>query len=75
MTPQELYESAMLCKKENETQNYPIGMILIGKMPRTFPRGKLLGEGPSGPVRSYDPIKVIAWLVKNKLVDTQPLTD
>jgi hypothetical protein len=50
-------------------------MTLVGKMPRGFPRGELLSEGPSGPVRSYDPDKVIAWLVKNKLVDTQPLTD
>jgi len=25
-------------------------------------------------VRSYDPDKVIAWLVKNKLVDTQSMT-
>jgi hypothetical protein len=49
-------------------------MILIGKMPRGFPRGKLLSEGPRGPVRSYDPDKVIAWLVKNKLVDTQSMT-
>ena len=72
MTPQELYEYAMLCKKENEAY---LGMTLVGKMPRGFPRGKLLCEGPSGPVRSYDPIKVIAWLVKNKLVDMQPLTD
>lgn len=72
MTPQELYEYAMLCKKENEAY---LGMTLVGKMPRTFPRGKLLSEGPRGPVRSYDPAKVIVWLVKNKLVDTQPLTD
>ena len=72
MTPQELYESAMLCKKENEAY---LGMTLVGKMPRTFPRGKLLSEGPRGPVRSYDPDKVIAWLVKNKLVDTRLMTD
>lgn len=71
MTPQELYEYAMLCKKENGAY---LGMTLVGKMPRGFPRGKLLSEGPRGPVRSYDPYKVIAWLVKNKLVDTQSMT-
>ena len=72
MTPQELYEYALSCKEENEAY---LGMTLVGKMPRGFPRGKLLSEGPRGPVRSYDPDKVIAWLVKNKLVDTQSMTD
>jgi hypothetical protein len=72
MTPQELYEYALSCKEENGAY---LGMTLVGKMPRGFPRGELLSEGPRGPVRSYDPDKVIAWLVKNKLVDTQPLTD
>ena len=71
MTPQELYEYALSCKEENEAY---LGMTLVGKMPRGFPRGKLLSEGPRGPVRSYDPDKVIAWLVKNKLVDTQSMT-
>ena len=71
MTPQELYEYALSCKEENGAY---LGMTLVGKMPRGFPRGELLCEGLSGPVRSYDPIKVIAWLVKNKRVDTQPLT-
>jgi len=71
MTPQELYEYALLCNEENEAY---LGMTLVGKMPRGFPRGKLLSEGPRGPVRSYDPDKVIAWLVKNKLVDTQSMT-
>ena len=71
MTPQELYEYALSCKEENGAY---LGMTLVGKMPRGFPKGKLLSEGPRGPVRGYDPDKVIAWLVKNKLVDTQSMT-
>jgi hypothetical protein len=51
------------------------GVILTaprGVMPKTFPRGELLNErrrnGITERTYSFDPEKVIAWLVKHELV-------
>jgi hypothetical protein len=38
------------------------------KMPAGFPRGELLCDTEHGKVYSFDPDKVIAWLVKNGLI-------
>jgi hypothetical protein len=43
-----------------------------GSMPKGFPRGELLNEMERGGIvqrtYSFDPAKVIAWLIKNDLV-------
>lgn len=40
------------------------------KLPPNFPRGELLCENHSGSrVYSYDPVRVLAWLVANNLVE------
>lgn len=50
-----------------------------GSMPRGFPRGELLNEFERGGriERTYhfDPAKVIAWLIKNQLVEMERTGD
>lgn len=45
------------------------------RMPKGFPRGDLLCENPDGSVvRSHDPLRVLAWLKANGLIEikTEP---
>lgn len=43
-----------------------------GRMPRGFPRGELLNElerlGVVERTYSFDPVRLLAWLVKNELL-------
>ncbi len=68
MTPEQLYKDAVAAK----AQGAVCGMTLVigrGKKPKGFPRGELLSETERGRCYSFDPDKVIAWLVKNGFVD------
>jgi len=69
MTPEQLYKDA----QEAKAQGSVCGMTLVfgrgTKKPKGFPRGELLSETERGRVYSFDPDKVIAWLVKNELID------
>ena len=53
--------------------------IRKGGMPRGFPRGELLNEMDRGGVvertYSFDPSRVIAWLLKNGLVEMERSVD
>ena len=55
-----------------------IGVVLTvqkGGLPRTFPRGELLNEmrrnGKIERTLHFDPAKVIAWLIKNRLIEME----
>ena len=59
-----------------------IGVVLTvpkGGLPRTFPRGELLNEmrcdGRIERTYHFDPAKVIAWLIKNGLVEMEKTED
>ena len=67
MLPDQLYEEAK--KAISEGSN---GVTLVlpqgHKRPPGFPRGELLCETDRGRVYRFKADKIIAWLVKNKLV-------
>lgn len=59
-----------------------MGVVLTvpkGGMPRGFPRGELLNEVKRGGVvertYSFDPSQVIAWLLRNGLVEVERTGD
>lgn len=59
-----------------------LGMVLTikkGSMPKGFPRGELLNEmrrnGDIERTYNFDPAKVIAWLIKNGLVEMERADD
>lgn len=68
MTPEQLYKDAVAAK----AQGAFVGMSLVFpkgyKRPKGFPRGELLCETGRGRVYSFDPDKIIGWLVKNDLI-------
>ncbi len=74
MTPLEMAAVAARAIAEPGT----LGVVMTlrkGGMPRGFPRGELLNEMQRGGVvertYSFDPAKVIAWLLKNGLVEME----
>ena len=71
MTPLQMAEESAKAMATPGT----IGVVLTipkGKLPKGFPRGELLNEMERGGtvLRTYhfDPAKVLAWLIHNKLV-------
>ncbi len=68
MTPEQLYKDAC----EAKAQGSVCGMFLVfnrkGRKPKGFPRGDLLSETEHGSVYSFNPDKVIVWLIKNGFV-------
>ena len=70
MTPQELAKEA--ADAINEGQRMSLVRRKGIKMPPKFPRGELMCENHSGSrVYSYDPLRVLAWLVANGLVQVR----
>ena len=74
MTPLEMAAVAARAIAEPGT----LGVVMTlrkGGMPRGFPRGELLNEMQRGGVvertYSFDPARVIAWLLKNGLVEME----
>jgi hypothetical protein len=70
MTPQEMAQQAADAVNAGRRMSLvrPKGM----KMPPKFPRGELLCENHTGSrVYSYDPLRVLAWLVANDLVEIE----
>ena len=74
MTPLEMAANAARALAEPGT----IGVVLTipkGGMPRGFPRGELLNEmernGRVERTYHFNPQKVIAWLIKNGLVEME----
>ena len=74
MTPLEMAATAARAMAEPGT----LGVVMTlrkGGMPRGFPRGELLNEmvrgGTVERTYSFDPAKVIAWLLKNGLVEME----
>lgn len=72
MSPLELAETALRALAEPGT----VGVVLTipkGGMPRGFPRGELLNEwrrnGQIERTYHFDPTKIIAWLVRNGLIE------
>lgn len=72
MTPLKMAESAANALAEPGS----LGLVLTikkGKMPPGFPRGELLNEmnrnGVIERTYSFQPMKVLRWLVKNGLVE------
>jgi hypothetical protein len=72
MTPLQMAEAAAKAMAEPGT----LGVVMtipVGKMPPGFPRGELLNEMKRGEVTertyNFDPHKVIAWLLKNGLIE------
>jgi hypothetical protein len=59
-----------------------LGVVMTlrkGSIPRGFPRGELLNEMQRGGVvertYSFDPAKIIAWLLKNGLIEMERTGD
>ena len=70
MTPQEMAKEAAdaIDAGHRMSMARPKG----SKMPPKFPRGELLCENHNGSrVYSYDPVRVLAWLVANDLVQVR----
>ena len=70
MTPQEMAQQAADAANAGQRMSMvrPKGM----KMPPKFPRGELLCENYTGSrVYSYDPLRVLAWLTANDLVQVR----
>jgi hypothetical protein len=70
MTPQEMAQQAADAVNAGQRMSMvrPKGM----KMPPKFPRGELLCENHTGSrVYSYDPLRVLAWLAANNLVQVR----
>ena len=68
MTPNELAALAMQAIASGT--NMTIVRLRGKKPPRGFPRGELLCEDSNGRnVYSYDPLRVLAWLSANGLVE------
>lgn len=68
MTPEQLYKDAQAAKIQGSTCGMTLVFGKCAKKPKGFPRGELLSETECGRVYSFDPNKVIAWLVKNGLI-------
>lgn len=66
MTPAELFA---LCRDAIKANTRLSLVVNKGMLPAGFPRGELLCEGVLGPVRSYDPDKILAWMARNDLVE------
>ena len=78
MTPLEMAAIAVRAMAEPG----PVGVVLTipkGSMPRGFPRGELLNEmkrdGRVERTYHFSPEKVIAWLIKNGLVEMELTND
>ena len=70
MTPQEMAQQAADAVNAGQRMSMvrPKGM----RMPPKFPRGELLCENHTGSrVYSYDPLRVLAWLAANDLVQVR----
>jgi hypothetical protein len=70
MSPKEMAAAALeaLNAGRRVTMVRPSGM----KMPPKFPRGELLCENHDGSrAYSHDPLRVLAWLVANGLVQVE----
>jgi hypothetical protein len=71
VTPEQLYKDALAAKEQGSV----CGMTLVFgrgvKRPKGSPRGEFLSETHKGRVYSFNPDKVISWLVKNDLVEKE----
>lgn len=78
MSPLEMAAAAAQAMTEPGTLGVTL-TVAKGGMPRGFPRGELLNEmSRGGQVQrtySFDPAKVIAWLVKHGLVEMERTGD
>lgn len=70
MTPQQMAQEA--ADAVNAGQRMSMVRPKGAKMPPKFPKGELLCENHNGSrVYSYDPLRVLAWLAANDLVQVR----
>lgn len=70
MTPEQMERDARDAEKQGQRMTLikPRGQ----KMPKGFPRGELLCENHDGrKVYAYEPEKVLAWMERNSLLESQ----
>lgn len=68
MTPQELHK---LCA-DSIAEGYDGINLVFDKVPKGFPRGELLCVSQRGKVYRHSAIKVLSWMLKNKLLPMPP---
>ena len=67
MTPEKLMADAKAAKESGSYVGMTLHLPRGFKRPKGFPRGELLSETERGRVYSFDPDKIISWLLDNGL--------